>query len=162
MSNRSILCVDDDPSVLRALRSLLGNLGMKYQVLIAESGEEALEVIRRIHEDGRELAVIIADCMMPGMRGDELLARVHEVDPTSMKIMLTGQSDFVAVKKSINKANLFSYIEKPFSNDDLLLTVKTACVTHKTRSDLAAENIMLKAKLKQLESILADNGIAIQ
>jgi FixJ family two-component response regulator len=78
-----------------------------------------------------------------------------------MKIMLTGQSDFSAVKKSINKANLFSYIEKPFINEDLMLTVKSACETHKTRVEMAAECLSLREKVARYEKLLTENGISL-
>lgn len=154
MNNPVILCVDDDPSVLRALRSLLGNIGMKHKVLICESGDEALDVIANIQKNGIELAVALVDCIMPGMRGDELLIRIHDISPDTVTIMLTGQSDFDCVKRVINKANLFRYLEKPFDNNDLLLTVKNCALLYNQRRDLLLENSSLKNELADLKARL--------
>src|SRR4051794_31691559 len=117
MMDGTILCVDDDPTVLMALRVLLGKLGPGHVVEIAEGGDEALEIEADLRERGRDLAVVISDFIMPGMHGDELLVRLHEVSPSTIKIMLTGQSDFDGVKRAINKANLYRFLEKPFNND---------------------------------------------
>ncbi len=123
----SILCVDDDATVLHALRTLLEqNLGGSYTVELAESGNEALEICKEIQQDGRELSVVVSDYIMPGMRGDELLIHLHQMSPATIKIMLTGQSDLQGVKRSINEANLYRFLEKPFDNTDLTLTIKAA------------------------------------
>ena len=68
-----ILCVDDDSTVLNALRTVMAaNFGQHLQVEFAEGGEEALEIDAELREQGRELSVVISDFMMPGLRGDEL------------------------------------------------------------------------------------------
>jgi len=127
MEETLILCVDDDGTVLSALRTLLSkNLGSGYVVDIAESGEEALEIQADLQKQGRELSVILSDYIMPGMRGDELLVRMHELSPNTVKIMLTGQSSIEGIKRAINGANLYRFLEKPFNNDDIVLTAKTA------------------------------------
>lgn len=127
MKDSVVLCVDDDATLLQALRALLSQqLGPGYWIEIAESGEEALEICQELTEQGRHLAVVISDYIMPGMRGDELLARVHAISPEAVKIMLTGQSDLRGVKRAINDAKLYRFIEKPFGNDDLVQTLRGA------------------------------------
>ena len=107
MSAKVLLCVDDDTTVLNALRALLGKaMGDDIAVEIAESGQEALEIYADLLKDGRELSVVISDFIMPNMRGDELLVRLHETSPQTVKIMLTGQSDLEGIKRTINEANL--------------------------------------------------------
>lgn len=154
MLQKIILCVDDDVMVLRALRSLLGNLNPKRKVLIAESGEEALEVIKSLDFNTFELAVVIADCIMPGMRGDDLLIKIHQDHPSTVKIMLTGQSDFGCVKNAINNANLFRYLEKPFDNDDILLTIKNCVQVYAEKMETSGENKRLKGRIDELEKLM--------
>ena len=113
-----ILCVDDDATVLNALRSLLSSsFGSELELEFAESGAEALEIDAELRAQGRELGLVISDFMMPGIRGDELLVRLHESTPKTVKILLTGQSDLTGVKRAINEANLYRFLEKPFLND---------------------------------------------
>lgn len=127
MSKGIILCVDDDSTVLNALRTLLGKIfGADNIIEIAETGEEALEIAREYRDDGKAVNVIVSDYIMPVMRGDELLVRLHEASPDTVKIMLTGQSDLDGVKKAINEANLYRFLEKPFNNADLVLTIRSA------------------------------------
>jgi len=154
MTSGTILCVDDDPTVLSALRALLGRLGTGYAVEIAEAADEALEIEAELREQGREIAVVISDFIMPGMRGDEFLVQLHEISPKTIKIMLTGQSAFDGVKRAINHANLYRFLEKPFDNDDLLLTVKSACVAYEYERELQRQNDQLKSLNAELEQML--------
>ena len=125
--NSIILCVDDDSTVLNALRSMMANhFGPEVQVEFAESGEEALEIEAELRAQGSELGLVISDFMMPGLRGDELLVQLHEKSPNTVKILLTGQSDMSGVKRAINDANLYRFLEKPFLNEDIVLTVRAA------------------------------------
>lgn len=154
MTDGTILCVDDDPTVLTALRALLGKLGQEFSVEIAESGDEALEIEADLRAQGQALAVVISDFIMPGMRGDELLVRLHQQSPNTIKIMLTGQSAFDGVKRAINQANLYRFLEKPFNNDDLLLTVKSACTAYEQERALKRQNEELKHLNADLEQML--------
>lgn len=144
MSNSTILCVDDEFSVLSALRTLLTKqLGRGYIIEIAESGQEALEVCNELQKDGRELSVIISDFIMPGMRGDELLVKVHQLSPDTVTILLTGQSDIDGIKRSINEANLYRFMEKPFNNDDIVLTTRSAHRAYHQERELEQQNKIL-------------------
>ncbi|MCX7206686.1 MAG: diguanylate cyclase [Proteobacteria bacterium] len=153
----TILCVDDDSSVLSALRSLLGQcLEHDQLVEIAENGAEALEIIAELAEDGLELSVIIVDYIMPGMKGDELLVQVHELLPNTIKIMLTGQSDLNGVKRTINEANLFRFLEKPWQNEDIVLTVQAAIRAYELDHRLELQNQELQRINEKLELIVGE------
>jgi CheY-like chemotaxis protein len=145
MDNGIILCVDDDTSVLNALRSLLTHVfGGHRSIEIAESGEEALEILQELTNNGNHVSIVISDFIMPGMRGDELLIQFHHESPETITIMLTGQSDFDGVKKAINHANLYRFLEKPFNHDDILLTVKSAFLAYEHEQTLTLQNKKLK------------------
>lgn len=125
MSKLVILCVDDEKSILDSLQiELEAALGDNYLIETAQSGQEALEVISELVAEDYELALVIVDYIMPGFRGDDLLIRIHEQSPKTVKIMLTGQAELNAIANAINKANLYRYLTKPWQSDDLILTVK--------------------------------------
>ncbi len=150
-----ILCVDDDSTVLNALRSVFAkHFGSELQVEFAESGDEALEIAAELRAQGRELGLVISDFMMPGMKGDEFLVRLHEQSPNTVKIMLTGQSDLTGVKRAINQANLYRFLEKPFLNEDIVLTVRAAVRAYCQERDLVRQNEELRRLNAELESIV--------
>ena len=152
-----ILCVDDDSTVLSALRSLFAkHFGSELQVEFAESGDEALEIAAELRDQGRELGLVISDFMMPGMKGDEFLVRLHELSPNTVKILLTGQSDLSGVKRAINDANLYRFLEKPFLNEDIVLTVRAAVRAYCQERDLVEQNEVLRRLNAELESIVAE------
>lgn len=136
-----ILFVDDENIVLNSLRTLLiQRFDRNVQIEIAESGEEALQIIDEIIDDGLELQVLIADYIMPGMKGDELLVDVHKRLPHVRKILLTGQSDLAGVKRAINEAELYRFIEKPWRDEDLLLTIQSALHSYSQDQEIARQN----------------------
>ena len=136
-NNPVILCVDDDQSVLQALRSLLEKtMGGQADIEVAECGDDALEICDDLAEEGRPVSIVISDYIMPNMRGDELLIKLHERSPKMIKIMLTGQSDLTGVRRVINKASLYRFLEKPFNNADLVLTAKSAVESHRAEQSL--------------------------
>jgi diguanylate cyclase (GGDEF)-like protein len=154
--NSIILCVDDDSTVLNALRSMLSShFGPELQVEFAESGEEALEIEADLRAQGHELGLVMSDFMMPGLRGDELLVKLHEKSPNTVKILLTGQSDMSGVKRAINDANLYRFLEKPFLNDDVVLTVRAAVRAYWQERDLVRHNEALQRMNAELEDIVA-------
>jgi FixJ family two-component response regulator len=69
--------------------------------------------------------VIISDWLMPGIKGDELLIRIHKEYPNVIKIMLTGQADEVAIDRAKKQANLHCCLSKPWLESDLLETIKS-------------------------------------
>ena len=89
---------------------------------------------------------------MPSMNGDELLVRLHAISPKTVKIMLTGQSDLHGVKRAINEANLYRYLEKPFNNSDMMLTAKSALHTYQQERELELKNQELKIANNHLEA----------
>ena len=153
MSRQVIICVDDERTVLRSLKAELQEaVGNDYTIELAEGGEEALELIEELLEDGDEVFLIISDHIMPDMKGDELLKQAHIILPQTIKIMLTGQADIGAIANAINSANLYRYITKPWQSEDLKLTVREALNCYIQAQRLAQQN----AKLQQMNQELAE------
>jgi CheY-like chemotaxis protein len=137
MGKPIILCVDDEKIILDSLESELSkSVGEDYIIELAESGEEALEIVEEIIEDGNQLALVISDYIMPGMKGDEVLIKIHEILPDTLKIMLTGQADANAVGNVINQAKLYQYISKPWEREDLVLTINNALSQYQNHREM--------------------------
>lgn len=148
----AILCVDDEPIVTESLRSLFSQTLKDVKIIeIAHSAEEAMEVIEEFVEDNIELQVVISDYIMPGIKGDELLVDIHQKFPKAKKIMLTGQSDINGVKNAINKAHLYRFLEKPWINDDMILTIRGAITAYEQETLLERQNRELMKLNQELE-----------
>jgi len=112
----ALLVVDDDPQVLAAVRrDLRSKYRENYTILSAESGLQALETVKELKARGDALAVIISDQQMPGMLGNEVLARSLEWYPVARRVLLTGYADMEAAVKAINEAHVHHYLSKPWA-----------------------------------------------
>jgi DNA-binding NtrC family response regulator len=127
MSEAAILCVDDELVILKSLEIELHDaFGDSYLYEFAESADEALEIIDELDEDEIQILIIVSDWLMPGMKGDEFLIKVHQKYPRIVKLMLTGQADEEAVKRAKQYANLYRYIPKPWNNQELIEIIRSA------------------------------------
>ena len=145
MNKLAILCIDDESIVLDALKEQLEiEFGNQYIIEIAENGEEALEIAEDIAKDNDKLAVVIADFIMPGMKGDELLEKVHEIKPDVRNILLTGQASLQGISNAVNKAGLYRFISKPWDKNDLVLTVREALRSYEQAMTILKQNEELK------------------
>ncbi|NEP62201.1 MAG: response regulator [Symploca sp. SIO2G7] len=88
MTKPVILCVDDEKDILQSLREqLIEAFGNAYVYEVAEDADEALEVINELTEDDMGVILIVSDWLMPGMKGDEFLIKVHQRFPKVVKIL---------------------------------------------------------------------------
>jgi DNA-binding NtrC family response regulator len=126
-----VLFVDDEPRVLTTMRMLFR---AHYEVYFAEGGPQALELLKKQAVD-----VIVSDQRMPGMTGIELLRAARELNPNAMRILLTGYSDLNAIIGSINEGEIFRFVNKPWSNDDLSTTVARAVTAARASAAVAAK-----------------------
>jgi CheY-like chemotaxis protein len=121
-----ILCVDDESIILESLQMQLENhFGNRFNFEFAEDPKEALTLVDDIVGDGSKLLVIVSDWLMPEMRGDELLARIHAKHPKIVKVMLTGQADQSAVENAKINANLHRCLSKPWKPEELIEAIET-------------------------------------
>lgn len=89
-----LLTVDDDPTVSRAVaRDLRRQYGEEYRIMRADSGEEALQLIREVVLRGEQVAVILADYRMPRMNGVEFLEQAMDLVPQARRALLTAYAD---------------------------------------------------------------------
>lgn len=154
MSRREVIvCVDDEEGVLRVLRAQLGaRFGHECQIATARSGDEAVALFDELSREGEHIALVIADQIMPGMKGVELLEIVDRRLPTTTKILLTGQAGLDAVIEAINRAHLNHYIGKPWDETALLLAVENLLRTYR----LVNENQHLIASLQSKNQALLE------
>jgi signal transduction histidine kinase len=144
MSKPVILCVDDENIITDALKDQLQRkFGSKFDIETSDSGEDALEFISELVEDSIDVPIVIADYIMPGMKGDELLKEAHDKSPETLNILLTGQANIEGVTNAINFANLYRYIAKPWDQDDLEMTVKEATKSFYNERKIKEKNIEL-------------------
>jgi DNA-binding NtrC family response regulator len=154
MKSCKLLFVDDEPVNLRTLERLFRD---DYDVLIASSGPEALELLHQ-HDD---VALLITDQRMPEMTGIELLKQSVLVRPRMVRIILTGYTDVDALVEAINCGQVYRYITKPWSNNDLLMTVKRALEHYDTNkknyeSELANQRLVrCLHEIRELASTVA-------
>ncbi|AHZ71798.1 response regulator receiver domain-containing protein [Pseudomonas mandelii JR-1] len=113
----TILLVDDEESILNSLRRLLR--GQPYEVLLATSGEQALDIMAKQPVD-----LVMSDARMPNMDGATLLAHIHQRHPDTLRILLTGYADLTMIVKAINDGQIDRYISKPWHDEELLLTLR--------------------------------------
>ena len=154
---QAIICVDDEDIILEALKDQLGPFfENQYMIETSTTAEEALEIYDELIESNYEVPVVISDYLMPGMRGDEFLIKVHEKNPNTLKILLTGHANIEGITNAINKANLYRYIPKPWDRDDLILTVREAVRSFLQEIEIKKQNIELEAVNNNLEKLVVE------
>jgi len=126
MAKNIILCVDDERMILDSLKSQLRKsiIGGDFDIELSQSATEAFELIEECHNSNYKNIILISDWLMPEIRGDELLIRVHQLFPNVIKIMLTGQADNNAIQRAKDNANLDIVIYKPWNVEDLILAIQ--------------------------------------
>ena len=132
----SILIVDDEPNYLVVLSELLRDEG--YEIFTAANGREGLQVVR-----DADLDLVITDMQMPEMDGMQLLREVKELNRELPVLMITA---YAQVEKAVAamQAGAFSYLAKPFSNDELIVTIQKATQHY----SLVRENTRLRSEIR--------------
>ena len=135
MSKKAIVCVDDEPMVLTSLRDQLESaFGEQYHYEFAESATEAFEVIDELHERSFEILIIVSDWLMPGMKGDEFLLRIHQRFPNIVTVMLTGEAAQDAIDRAYRDAQLHRCLRKPWTQEELIDVLASGLASLKTSS----------------------------
>jgi two-component system response regulator HydG len=133
----SVLVVDDESGILDTLRILLRNEG--FEVTTAQGGKAGLEQIRSGAHD-----IILSDVRMPQVSGLDILNAAREQDPMTPVILMTAQASLQSAIGAVNQG-AFYYIQKPFSNDELVAILRRACEFRAVR----VENKQLKQEIRR-------------
>ncbi len=170
-----LLAVDDDREVVRAVeRDLRSRYARDFTVLAAESGEEALDLVRRLVPRGDPLALVVTDQRMPRMTGVELLAHVAAEAPDAKRVLLTAYADTEVAMRAINELHLDHYLMKPWHPpeerlypvlDDLLEDWRAAASGVPGLADADGDAVCvigdrLSADSQRVRDLLANNQIA--
>ena len=153
-----ILIVDDEASNLRTLERMFRR---DYEVLTATCAAEAMSLLQQ-----HDVALLISDQRMPEMSGIELMTRTVELRPHMVRILLTGYTDVSSLIEAINCGHVYKYVTKPWSNEDLAITVSRALEhyeTIKSRHNLQMVNERLIGRLAEIaELALSDDEPVLQ
>jgi phosphoserine phosphatase RsbU/P len=140
-----VLIVDDDDLIVRSLRGLFA-LETDYEIYDFNEPEKALQEVER-----RPIDLVISDFLMPRMNGVDFLKRVRDLQPDAPRILLTGFADKENAIRAINEVGLYHYLEKPWSNEDLLLLVRNALQQKSLR-------VQLSQKVSEFERLMHEHS----
>ncbi len=146
--NLTLLFVDDEPSILSALRRLFRPHG--YRIVMAESGAAGLEILE--HE---AVDLVISDMRMPEMDGATFLKHVRQRWPEVMRILLTGYADITSTVAAINEGEIYRYISKPWDDNEIVLVVREALERRRLEEEnrrLSALTLRQNEELKELNT----------
>lgn len=142
----SIVIVDDEESILKELRILLGRT---YKVHVFTNPEDA-----EVFVDRNEVDLVISDEMMPEMRGSVLLARIHEKHPAVCNIVLSGQAEKDDIVRAVNEGHIFSFLYKPAERQQLMNVIERGLENRNMKIQLAKQNAQLKEYSENLEKMV--------
>ncbi len=141
-----ILFVDDEIHILDSMKR---QLRKRFQVYTAESGDQALQAMK---EDG-PFAVIVSDMRMPSMDGIQLLSKVKDLYPETVRLMLTGNADQETAIDAVNRGQIFRFLNKPCSTATLVTSLALALRQYRL---LTAEKELLNKTLKGSIRVLSE------
>lgn len=152
--NYSILFVDDEVHILNSLRR--GLLEEEFNCFFAESAKKAIEILKT-----KEIQVIVTDMKMPEMNGLELLKHVQAFYPSMIKLVLSGYNQLPQVLATINQVEIFNFILKPWSIEELTVVLYRALDHYilqeenaKYKNQLETQNQAYQSILKRLDDVV--------
>lgn len=159
-SEHVILLVDDEKEVIAALIRILRRENV--HILTASNALDGLEILTT-----NKVALAIVDRNMPGMDGLQFLARMKKINPSSVRVMLTGDQNMKTVQAAINEGEVFRYLSKPWSAEDVIRTVRDGIELYEADIERRAflrgtirENVELRNKCLFLQGM--DRGILLE
>ncbi|MGB9290183.1 MAG: response regulator [Terracidiphilus sp.] len=155
MESARILLVDDDKNVLEGYKRLLHGL---FEVETATDGGQALAAI---HLFG-PYEVIVTDMQMPGMNGAEFLAKVRQLPPNSVRMVLTGHKDINRAIEAVNEGRIFRYLTKPCEKNELVSAIELAVAQYRASTEekqLARQAQEIKSQVAGLSKVLLSQNV---
>ncbi len=146
----TILCVDDEPNILKSLVRLFRPSG--YKVLTASGGAEGIRLL-----ESEAIDIVISDMRMPEMDGVQFLEQVQQRWPGVVRLLMTGYSDINAIIGAVNRGNIYRYIGKPWDDNDVILIVRQAMemkFLRQERDRLEALTVVQNEELRVLNASL--------
>ena len=144
-----VLCVDDESSILRALRRVF--MDEPWELLFAESGEAGLDLISE-----RGVDLVLSDFRMPGMDGVTFLKRAKAMQPDCMRIVLSGYADINLIISALNEGEIYRFVAKPWNDEELVDNIRKAlehgrldCENRQLAEQLRALNAGLERKVEE-------------
>jgi len=144
----TLLFVDDEPSILSALRRLFRPHG--YRILIAESGAAGLAILEQEAVD-----LIISDMRMPEMDGATFLKQARSRWPGTVRILLTGYADVTSTVAAINEGEIYRYIAKPWDDTEIVNTVRDALERQRLESENKRLTALAQSQNEELKALNA-------
>ncbi|HEX9243156.1 MAG TPA: ATP-binding protein [Anaeromyxobacter sp.] len=145
----TLLVVDDDDNVRRALRRVLRRTSCRF--LDAPDAASALALLEQ-----NPVQVVVSDYRMPGMSGVEFLRVVKERWPRIQRVLLTGQADSTAIEEAVNRSEIFRFIWKPWDDGHLLITIQSAIDQFRILEENARLQGLLAERNDDLERLNRD------
>jgi len=142
-----ILFVDDEKGVLKSIRRLF--LDDDYHIIFASSGEEGLDVLAA----ESSVQIVISDYKMPGMDGVRFLREVCRRWPDTIRIVFSGYADVAAVVAAINEGQIYKFIPKPWTDEEMKLIISNAIDYYSLRKKNIYLNRELEKKNKELQTM---------
>jgi DNA-binding NtrC family response regulator len=136
-----ILFVDDEKRVLDGLKRMLHG---EFEVETALSGTEGLATIHLLGP----FAIVVSDMRMPGLDGAEFLARVRELSPDTVRMLLTGHKDINCAIAAVNQGQIFRYLSKPCAKDEMLKALRLGLDQY--RANVEAGEILKEAQERRV------------
>lgn len=150
-----ILCVDDEPSILSALRRLFRAHGLT--VVAAESGQAGLDLL-----ETEPIDLVISDMRMPHMDGVVFLEHVRQRKPDILRLLLTGYADIASITGAINRGEIYRYIAKPWDDTDIILTVQDALERSALLQEKKRLEALVTAQNEELKIVNASLEVKVQ
>src|SRR5438105_12542871 len=161
----NILVVDDERTIRESLRGILED--EDYKVLLAESGEACLELLKK-----RTCEIVLLDIWLPGMDGLETLERIKQIEDAPEVIKISGHGTIETAVRA-TKLGAFDFLEKPLSVDRTLILIKNALEAHRLRREnaefkkqiqsksvIVGESIPMKTLIQQIGILDHNNGLS--
>lgn len=148
MMSATILCVDDEPNILSALKRLFRGVGL--QVRTAVGGAAGLLAL-----EAEPIDLVISDMRMPEMDGAEFLQQVRQRWPETVRLLLTGYSDVSSIIEAINRGEIYRYIAKPWDDNDIVLIVRQALERKAMEQETKRLEALTVEQNEQLKSLNA-------
>jgi len=152
-----ILIVDDEPNVIQAIVRSLDD--QDYELFTTTDPQKAMQLIQDNNMD-----LILSDQRMPNMQGIELLMYARKISPDTVRVLMTGYTDLDVIISAINDGRIYYYLPKPWDNEELIQTVKSAlfhkqkeCDKESVLNMLLTNKQRLDVKVNELKDVLSEN-----